>query len=122
MSLTIDIKNNTFKLSHYSNDQYKKTCVIEVFKLNGVNHPVKVGSLSVIIESTYIVAHDSFVDANFRRMGLATKMYNYAESVLNKKIIPYEQHSGQKSSFDAVQFWKKRTGIILQDRHVIYED
>jgi len=122
MSLKIEIKNNHFKLSHYSNDQHKTTCIIEAFKLNGELNLIKVGSLSIIVESSYIVAYDSFVDVNFRRLGLATKMYDYAESIFNKKIVPYEQHSGHKSSSDAVEFWKKRSGIILQDRHVIYED
>lgn len=116
------IKNNDFIIKDYSLDDFKKTCVIELFVVLDMGELKKTGYLSVIITSSNLVAHDSFIEPRFRRNGLGSKMYDYAENLLNKKIIPYEQYSGEKSSIDAVQFWKKRTGIILQDRHLIYED
>lgn len=117
----LSIKGNTFIINDYSNDGFNKTCIVELL-LVYQKETKKIGHLSIIINPAYIVAYDSFIDPNFRRIGLGSKLYDYAEKLLNKKIIPYEQYSGEKSSTEAVQFWKKRSGIILQDRNVIYED
>lgn len=82
----------------------------------------RIGHLSVMVCTNNIVARDSYIKEDLRRIGLGTKMYDFAEQFTNKKIIPYEEFCGVKSSADAVEFWKKRSGIILQDRHFIYED
>lgn len=81
----------------------------------------KIGHLSVLVKNDYVIAFDVYLEKKYRRQKLASKMYDYAEIISNKKIIPYEQYSGEYSSYEAVMFWKKRSGIVLTDRNFIYE-
>lgn len=52
-----------------------------------------------------LISSSVTVDPNYRRMGIATKMYNFAESELNMDF----QKNDQVLTPDGKLFWKSRT-------------
>lgn len=73
----------------------------------------KIAHLSLIILEDKIVAHDVLVKKELRRTGIATALYNQAESYFKKEIIPYEYFNEEAiSSEEAGEFWRKRGKIL----------
>jgi len=66
----------------------------------------EVGKLSFIISKfkPKLIATSVVVDPNYRRLGIATAMYNFAENKLNMKFIPNEN----VLTPDGKKFWSSR--------------
>lgn len=93
----------------------------ESFKVSAFIQDREVGYLIVQNYQNKIYAFDTQVENQFRRLGIATKMYNYAESLTEKKIYPNEYINKEaSSSTDAVEFWRAR-GMILSNGDKIFD-
>lgn len=91
------------------------------FKIIGYINKTQVGYLIVAIAKENLYAIDAQVELKYRRMGIATKLYNFAEKLTKKKIYPYEYlNYDAKSSNDAVEFWRSR-GLILSNGDKIFD-
>ena len=78
------------------------------------NH--KIGHLSLILTSDKIVAYDCFIIQKKRRQGIGTFIYDLAQKLFKREIIPYEYFNNEsKSSEDAIAFWRKRGKILYNE-------
>jgi len=80
----------------YPNLHNKNVFTIEK---NGVG---EIGNATLNTENLYL--ENIRIDPNYRRIGLATKLYQYIEGIIGKKLKP----SPIKQSPDIKNFWSKR--------------
>ena len=94
---TSQVENVKLSIKDIDDDEY-----IVLAKINNVI----VGKL-MFIKSKWkpiLIASSVVVDPNYRRMGIATKMYNFAENKMNMDF----RHNDQVLTPDGKLFWKSR--------------
>jgi GNAT superfamily N-acetyltransferase len=63
-----------------------------------------------------MVAANVYVKDEYQRRGVATAMYDFAEEITGKEMLPYShQISDEPMSEDAKKFWKKRKPSLEWD-------
>ena len=64
----------------------------------------------------YMMVTNADVDYDFRRLGIATAMYDFAEKISGKELVPYESSSRAEEpmSDDSKAFWHARRGYTFR--------
>ena len=79
----------------------------------------RIGTLKTLVADSKLYAYVIHVSKEYRRQGVATALYSYAENHFGLKISPYEFcNPDAETSDDAIEFWRKR-GIILTSKNRI---
>ena len=87
-----------------SHDEDSDQKILEICVTDGTDHVAK-AYFGYLTESRggRLCCLEIFVEAEFRRKGIATKIYDLAESLYYDKCEPYPGNSS-----DAKMFWEKR--------------
>lgn len=103
--LTLDFKIYPFNAEYLDPERFD-------FKVIALFEGSQIGYVCCYHESGKLYAFEVNVDENYRRKGVATQMYNYAERVSGKPINPHHSNPYNSDpdavSQDALAFWHNR--------------
>lgn len=96
------------------------------FEILAVKNGKDIAFVRVYKEGNDWYVYDVEVNENFRRKGIATKMYDYADDIVGNAVKPQVLDSSEgeppmmtKEAFD---FWKKRDPYLVDDITDAVED
>lgn len=110
----VKLPNLTFTVNVL--EEQERHQIFEIFLSNE-----KIAHLNVFITDKCIYSFDAYVKKEFQRKGIASFLYQYAETYHNKTIKPYEYFNSEAhTSSDAIEFWRTR-GFNLNDRYRLFD-
>jgi len=96
------------------------------FEILAVENGKDIAFIRVYKEGTDWYVFDVEVNKDFRRQGIATKMYNYADSIVGDRVKPQvlDPSEGEPPMMtkEAFDFWKKRDPYLVDDITDAVED
>lgn len=111
VKINVYLKNDIKAYLLVENVEYKT----QDFTIRAFINEKEVGLLNILNKADYIVSYMVQVNRDYRRLSLATKMYDLATEITNKRLIPNEYFNLESpSSEDAIAFWRKR-GLVLSN-------
>jgi len=102
----------TFKLGPFDNNDFSGNFVSEDFTIRAFHEGEQVAYLKCYHESGRLYAFEVSVNSDYRRNGIATKMYDYAQELSGKTIHPHHENPYNDNpddvSDEALSFWNYR--------------
>jgi hypothetical protein len=104
----ITLKDGTAVTLEFEQTEPKRFWIHAKIGENSIGSIEVMSTISVGWNTVNVVAN-AYVDDEYQRKGLATAMYNWAEELSGKKLVPYEWFSSEEPMSSAGKaFWKQR--------------
>ena len=106
------LKNITFKLGSFDNNDFSGNFENEDFTIRAFYEEDQIAYLKCYHESGRLYSFEVHVNSEYRRKGIATKMYDYAQELSGKTIYPHHENPYNNDpdgvSDEALLFWRSR--------------
>ena len=102
----------TLKVTPFDDSEFTNHPEFEDFTIRAFHKEVQVAYLKCYHESGRLYAFEVLVEPEYRRLGIATKIYNYAQEISGRTINPHHENpfneDSDSVSSDALAFWQAR--------------